>query len=498
MNLRRIAAWFLTGRASRMISRVSTWLLFRDWLRRPLVGAVDRRIDATKAEDVPRPWRRIERERRLLARAILYTVDRLIARRALAPRVLRVITELWGRALCIPAAEHPVRRRFREEFGRDSPWFITIAPGHSCNLRCTGCYASAGESSAHLPWPLLDRLVAEAKARWGIALIVFSGGEPLAYRSEGRDLLDIVEKHDDLLYLMFTNGTLIDEGTAARLARLGNLTPAISVEGLCERTDVQRGPGVFDRAVEAMALLRQAGVPFGISATATRDNCEEILSDRFLDLFFTQQGAFYGFLFHYMPIGRDPALERMPTPAQRVAFWRRSWEVVREKQIFLFDFWNHGPIAGGCLSAGRPGGYIYVDWNGKIMPCVFVPYAVASVQEIFARGGTLDEVWTTPLFKAIQAWQRDYGQGQAPSRAGNWLRPCPIRDHYGCFHTWIDHCRPEPQDDAARRVQNDEEYYRQMVAYGRGVGELTRALWEEEYLGGIGAHAGGEIETRDR
>jgi len=292
-----------------------------------------------------------------------------------------------------------------------------------------------------------------------------------------------VEKHADLLYLMFTNGTLIDKATAARLARLGNLTPAISVEGLRGRTDEWRGAGTFDRVLQAMAHLREAGVPFGISVTVTRANHQEVLSDEFLDFFFAQQGAFYGFLFHYMPIGRHASLEDMMTPEQRIAFWRRTWEVVAEKRIFLMDFWNFGTMVQGCISAGREGGYVYIDWNGKVMPCVFAPYAVADIQDVYVQGGTLNDVWRAPFFQAIRQWQRDYGYGRPePSREGNWLRPCPIRDHYGTFRELLGRYRPEPEDEAVGEALADGEYCANLVAYGQHLGEISQEIWEKEYL----------------
>ncbi len=63
-----------------------------------------------------------------------------------------------------------------------------------------------------------------------------------------------------------------------------------------------RGEGIFDRVLQAIACLHEHGVLTGISATVTRDNWQELLSDRFVDFFFGDQNAFYAFLFHYMPI----------------------------------------------------------------------------------------------------------------------------------------------------------------------------------------------------
>jgi MoaA/NifB/PqqE/SkfB family radical SAM enzyme len=325
----------------------------------------------------------------------------------------------------------------------------------------------------------------EAQELWGVGLFVFSGGEPLLYRSQGKSLLDAVDKHNECLYLMFTNGTLIDQAAAKRLVHLGNLTPAISVEGMRSRTDARRGNGVFDRTLEAMACLREAGVPFGISVTVTRDNAEEILSDAFLDFFFQEQGAFYGFLFHHMPIGRCPReeLDRVPTPEQRMRLWRRTWDVIESKRIFLFDFWNSGPLVQGCVSAGRERGYLYIDWGGKVMPCVFAPYAVADIHEVYAEGGTLEDVWEAPFLRSIRGWQREYGYGrEEPSAEGNWLRPCPVRDHHALFRQWVERHQPQPEDEAARQVLKDQAYYDSMVAYGEELQVLSQKIWEEEYV----------------
>jgi len=484
MDALKIARKVLSSSISGTLFDVGNRLLYNDALRRQLVRFVDRRLRAypDRDERVPITWRQIARQRKLIYLAALHTVDRVVERRLLSPQVARVIAELWGQAL-LSVGKGPAVQRFREEHGVDPPWFLVISPGHACNLRCTGCYADSGPSAAQLEWSTLDRIMSEAKALWGVPLFVFSGGEPLLYRSEGKDILDVVRKHADCLFLMFTNGMLIDREMAARLARLGNLTPALSVEGLRVRTDERRGAGVFDRVLQAMTHLREAGVPFGISITATRDNCDQVLSDRFLDFFFGEQGAFYAFLFHYMPIGRSANLDLMPTPEQSIEFWRRSWEVVETRQVLLLDFWNHGPLVEGCISAGRDRGYLYVDWNGKVMPCVFAPYSAANVHQIYARDGTLNDVWGAPLFEAIRQWQRDYGYGhQELSAEGNWLRPCPFRDHYGQFREWIDHYRPEPEDEAAAETLEDRAYYERMVAYGVEHGEASREIWEQEYL----------------
>ncbi len=452
-------------------------LLRTEATRGPLLGVVKRTLRRWAADPrLPREWRARARERTLLGLAAVQSLERSLNRGTLSPHVLRAITVLWARAGLLPNRETRAGRRFAQAHGEPPPWFVVLAPTGACNLRCPDCYAGDG-GDTNLPWTVLNRVLAEAGDRWDARLVVLSGGEPLLYRSEGHGVLDLVARHRRLLYLMFTNGTLITPEVARRLGELGNLTPAISVEGGEETTDRRRGKGTFRRVRESMALLREHGVPFGISVTVTRDNLSEVLSEPFLDLYFGEEGAFYGFLFHYMPIGRRPDPSRMITPEERLALWRRSWEVVERRGIFLFDFWNSGPVVQGCLAAGREGGYLYIDWNGDVFPCVFVPYRGANVVEAFAHGETLDDVWEAPLFSALRAWQRSHGYGApVPTPEGDWLRPCPIRDHHAELRSLLEGLPEEfPPPDPGLSAALD--------VFDADLEKLTRPVWERHYLG---------------
>ena len=98
----------------------------------------------------------------------------------------------------------------------------------------------------------------------GIRFIVVSGGEPTIRKD---DLMALAKKYDELVFHVFTNGTLIDRETAQEFADIGNLTFAISIEGFEDETDARRGKGVFKKVMQAMDNLREAGVVFGFSAT---------------------------------------------------------------------------------------------------------------------------------------------------------------------------------------------------------------------------------------
>lgn len=466
--------------------RCATRILYMNPIAKPLFRLMEWALGTGPEDDGARSVLEttLLQQRRLIYSAILATVERAIAQRTVSPAVAQRVGRLWARALLAATHGNEATKCFQEAHGCSPPLFLVVSPGHACNLRCRGCYASADPDAAKLEWSLLDRVLSDAKEQWGVPLFVFSGGEPMVYRSEGHDLLDIVEKHADSLFLMFTNGTLIDDATAKRLARLGNLTPALSVEGFRQETDDRRGFGTYNQVLSAMGSLRRAGVPFGVSMTATRENADRILSDDMLDFYFDAQGAFYGFVFPYSPIGSEFSIDWIPTPEQSVAFLRRSWEVVDRRRVLLLDFWNHGPLVRGCIAAGRERGYLYVDWNANVMPCVFFPYAACNVRGVYANGGTLDAVWNSAFFQAIRQWQADHGYGGgAPSVEHNWLSPCPFRDHYADAVQLITRANAQPEDAPAAASLTDEGYRRGMVAYGREACRIRERVWEIEYAG---------------
>ena len=120
-------------------------------------------------------------------------------------------SKLWGSSLTEPVRDDAEIKRFHEKNSFDPPWLLVISPGHFCNLRCKDCYASSGKRDSKIEWKILDSFIKDAKKKWGIRLIVFSGGEPFAYSSQGKGIMDLVRENPDLLFLSFTNGTLIDD-----------------------------------------------------------------------------------------------------------------------------------------------------------------------------------------------------------------------------------------------------------------------------------------------
>ncbi len=367
---------------------------------------------------------------------------------------------------------------YKLKYGEYPPGFIVLSPSQRCNLQCTGCYAgSTNQTVSTLPYSVVDKIIGDLHDLFGRKFVVISGGEPFMYKSNGKTLLDIFEKYNDVFFLVYTNGTLITPSIAQRLLELGNVTPAISIEGYEQETDERRGKGVYSKIMKAMENLRKVGVPFGISVTATSKNYELLLNEKFYDYYFEQLGASYMWQFQLMPIGRGKeTFDLVVSPEKRVELYNVWKKVLIEKKYPVADFWNSGIISNGCIAYGRYNGYIYIDWNGNIMPCVFVPYHVDNIYNLYKEDKNLGDAIHSQFMKNGRKWQQDYEKIRK-----NHLMPCSIRDHYKNFRENILTDDAKPEDKQAAETLKDLIYFQTMVKYDEELTELTKNIEDPKY-----------------
>ena len=135
-----------------------------------------------------------------------------------------------------------------------------------CNLRCIHCAVTDGCSdfdglTTHRILRLMDEL-----AESGGGTVALSGGEPMLRE----DCLKLIEYGAGRVNLnLATNGTLIDEEIARRLADLP-VNVQISMDAAsAERHDAVRGDGAFDRTLRGIGLLVRFGAQERVALCAT-------------------------------------------------------------------------------------------------------------------------------------------------------------------------------------------------------------------------------------
>lgn len=353
-----------------------------------------------------------------------------------------------------------VRRRLRT-LDYWVPFFIVISPTMRCNLTCTGCYSALYSKDGELSESDLDRILADCR-RMGIYLVVISGGEPYLMKEV---LLRLFAKYHDIFFLTFTNGTLVDQSLVDRLARLGNVAPAISVEGYREHTDRRRSDGVYEQVEHAIALLRQRRIIFGISVTYTRENVGLVTDERFIK-YYSDKGAVFAWYFMFMPVGKDPILALVPSPEQRVACGRTLSELRQKYPMFIGDFWNDGPAVGGCLAGGRR--YLHILNSGRVEPCVYAHFGVDNI-----RDTPLLDAANSPFFRAIR---RSFPFNDS----GNLRRPCMIIDNPGVLRKLVsEHVVPQGHEQA-EQIVHDPDVVRWIDRYAERMTELTESEWRQK------------------
>jgi heme b synthase len=317
--------------------------------------------------------------------------------------------------MTIPMAAPPLRLMF---------WETTKA----CNLRCQHCRAvpeaerSRVELTTEESFGLMDQIAEVARP-----VLILSGGEPL-YRS---DIFDIgaygISK--GFRMALATNGTLIDRAIASRIQSTGFSRVAISLDGAVAAThDAFRGIlGSHARAVDALRLLREAGVSIQINSTVARHNVSELPA--MLDLA-QSLGADALHIFMLVPVGCGVSIaDREMLPAdeyERVLNWFydqsktvsidlkatcaphyfrvRAQRIVEERKrgdrstpFVALGTQRHAapdPAGGRPLSAMTRGclagtAVCFVSNAGDIYPCGYLPVSAGNVRQ--QRFG---EIWS--------------------------------------------------------------------------------------------------------
>ena len=299
----------------------------------------------------------------------------------------------------------------RRKYDCNMPWILLFDPTSACNLHCKGCWAAEYGNRLNLSFEDMDRIVTEGEAL-GIHWYMCTGGEPTCRKE---DLFKLAAKHQNSVFHLFTNGTLIDQAFCDRVKEVGNMAFFISIEGIGDATDARRGEGHYAAVMRAMDLLKEHGILFGTSICYTRDNIEAVTSDEFMR-FLCDKGAHFGFYFHYMPVGNEAAPELMPSPEQRKYMIQRIRYLRSEAcdiPFYPMDFQNDGEFVGGCIAGGR--NYFHINSAGDAEPCVFIHYSNANIHD-----SSILEILQSPLFMA-------YHNGQPFNK--NHLRPCPMLEN---------------------------------------------------------------------
>lgn len=286
------------------------------------------------------------------------------------------------------------RRNSFDRKGENVPAFLISSITSSCNLFCKGCYArennSCGEGlqKKQLSTERWEGIFNEAK-ELGISFILLAGGEPLMRR----DVIEKAAKVKEIMFPIFTNGTMIQDEYINLLDKNRNLVPMLSMEGDMEQTDDRRGKGTYDVLMKVMDKLKEKGILYGTSVTVTTENVRTVTSRTFIDKLYNK-GCRALIFVEYVPV-TEATKHLAPTVKERDILDGEQQRLREQYEDAIFlSFPGDEKYSGGCLAAGR--GFFHINVDGSAEPCPFSPYSDTNLEDC-----TLREALKSPLFRKL-------------------------------------------------------------------------------------------------
>jgi MoaA/NifB/PqqE/SkfB family radical SAM enzyme len=303
---------------------------------------------------------------------------------------------------------HKRRRRRGENF----PPFLFISIISSCQLRCQGCWVDVAAPAQKLSLDDLNRIIGDAKAH-GNAYFGILGGEPFLHP----EVLDLFAAHPDCYFQVFTNGQLITDDVASELARLGNVTPLVSIEGSEVVSDERRGRlNVLTKTLAGLEACRRHGLLIGVATSVCQTNID-LVSEHWLRRLIAM-GVHYVWFHTYRVVGPNPNPQLALRPEQVRAVRKFIVQMRARLPIAIVDaYWDD---RGEALCPMATGVSHHIGPGGHIEPCPVIQFATSNVRNVSSVYDTMVQ----------SAFLRDFREAAAGATQGCIVleRPDIVRD----------------------------------------------------------------------
>lgn len=293
-----------------------------------------------------------------------------------------------------------------------TPYFISWNTTKRCNLKCSHCYLDAddlsGNTSNELTTAECYRLIDEMSEVAPGAMLIITGGEPLLRP----DIYEICAYSSEkgFIAVLGTNGTPVDDETAARLVKCGVKGVGISLDSMNPKVhdEFRKMDGCWEGAVRGMEACRRHGLDFQVQTTVVESNYHQI---RDLIDFSYRAGARAFNLFFLVCTGRGQNLTDI-TPEQ--------YHATLEMLVGIQDSYPGMMVRARCaphytrsaLDSPDKEGYVTgynkpctagtnycrISPEGDVTPCPYMPISAGNV-----RQRSFVDIWrNSPLFEEFR------------------------------------------------------------------------------------------------
>ncbi len=252
------------------------------------------------------------------------------------------------------------------------PQICILSITNQCNLKCKGCYAAHYTQKDVLNETDIENIIKEA-THLGIYMFIIVGGEPLLVEN----LITILGRYTKAIFLLFTNGLLLNKSILLRIKQNNHIIPVLSFEGSKDFNDYRRGLGTGSIIDQSLKLLYQGKVLFGFSTMAIHENINYITSKAYLDKM-AKHGASFGFIIDYVPMDQN---NNQSMCLNKKDISKKSDELMKRNHDSKMIFFNFPADEGVFNNCGAGKEIIHINASGYVEPCPFSHYAKDNIKQ---------------------------------------------------------------------------------------------------------------------
>jgi len=273
----------------------------------------------------------------------------------------------------------------------DYPVLSELALTYRCNLKCEFCYAGCNcttnpakdgnEMSATEVEKIIERIFNDAK----VPSISFTGGEPTLDKNLSR-YISFAKKLGMRINLI-TNGTLISNDYAKKLADNGLDSAQVSLEGITSITHdkIVNSKGAFEKSLLGVENLKSAGILTHTNTTITKTNLDECF--QFPEFVHEKLGIDRFSMNLIIPTGSAAINDKLTVRYSEIG--KHLKKIIIESKKYNVNFMWYSPVP-MCLfnsiphGLGNKGcsacdGLISIAPNGDVLPCASYDESVGNL-----------------------------------------------------------------------------------------------------------------------
>jgi radical SAM protein with 4Fe4S-binding SPASM domain len=219
----------------------------------------------------------------------------------------------------------------------------------ACNLRCEHCGSKAGQKKACELSTHESKLLVSELAKLGCQTLTFAGGEPFL-RGDWEEIFSHA-KEKGMKVAAVSNGTIINKRLALKIRKTEPAIIAVSLDGMEQAHDKQRGAGSFRKALIGIRNLLDQKIPINIVTQANKISLPDL--DYLCDLIFMT------------PVlrGINSWMIQLTTPMGRAK--TNNLVISGDQFRALVDFISLKKTWGIPVYPADDIGYFHTDLNGK-------------------------------------------------------------------------------------------------------------------------------------